>query len=109
MRRSRPASIQPGERTGLRALVTGLAGEGERIAVQIASASGLAGGEQGFPGAVECLGFAVAVADLPEQFQGLLVRDGRLVDKALAVPDLAQPGQRPGFHPPDADRSRDEH
>src|SRR6202034_1286266 len=86
---------QSGQRPGLRVFVAGLAGEGQRSGVEIAGLSGLAGGQQGFPGTVECLGLAIAVADLPEQLQRLLIAAALLLARHLAVPDPDQPGHSP--------------
>src|ERR1700733_12360198 len=72
---------------GLLVTVAGLAGQGERGGVAGAGLLVLAGGQQGFPGTVECLGLAAAVTYLPEQLQRLLVVGGSLVMVALPMAD----------------------
>jgi hypothetical protein len=79
---------------GLLVAVTRLSGEGERGGVASASLVRLAGGQQGFPGAVERLGFPAAAAGRLEQGERLPVVFGRLRMLALAVADLAEPSQR---------------
>jgi hypothetical protein len=54
--------------SGLLVAVTCLTGKGERVGVAGAGLVRLAGGQQGFPGAVERLGFAAAAAGPLKQF-----------------------------------------
>src|SRR5258705_399189 len=58
---------------------------------------GLSGGVQGFTHAVECLGFAVAVAGLAEEGESVPQIIGRLLGAALAQVNEPEVGQRAGF------------
>lgn len=60
----------------------------------------LAGGEQGFPGAVERGGFPVAVAELLVQGKRLVLAANSLVMVALPVANPAKRGQRIGLKAP---------
>src|SRR6516165_2086800 len=85
---------------GLLVAVAGAAGQGERGGVLVAGLAGLAGGQQGLPGAVERVGFPVAVTNLLAQGQRLLVVTGGLGVVALPVVDRTQAGQRPAITGP---------
>ena len=52
---------------------------------------GAAGSEQGFPGAIERIGFPARVADLPVDGKCLLVVAGGLVIIALLAEDRREP------------------
>ena len=82
---------------GLLVAFPGPAGHGERGGVTGVGPARLAGGQPGFPGADECLGFAAGVADLPAQSQRLLVKGDGLIVLALLMTDLAQPGEGAGL------------
>jgi hypothetical protein len=64
--------------------------------VACAGLRGLAGGQQGLPGAVERRGFPVKIAGLPVHSQCLLVVTGGFLAAALPVADLAEIDQRLG-------------
>jgi hypothetical protein len=85
------------ESAGLFPRVAGSTGEGERSGEAVAGLGVLAGGEQGFPGVVDCRGLELAVADLLVQSQGLALVGQRLVMLALPVANSAQRDQRVGL------------
>src|SRR5215469_692751 len=78
---------------GLLVAVTGPAGQRERGVVAGQCLARLAGRQQRFPGAVECLGFPAPVADLPVERQRFLLVAGRLIMMAEPVADVAEPHQ----------------
>src|SRR5215472_1638861 len=88
---------ETGVGAGLLVPVARLDGQSECGAVLGASLLGLSRGVQGFPDAVECLGFAVAVAGLAEDGEGLPQNVARLLAATLAQVDDAEIGQCVSF------------
>lgn len=83
--------------TGLLVTLPRPAGHGERGGVARVGLPRLAGGQQGFPGTEQRLGFAAGVTDLLAQGQRLLVTGDGLIIVALLMADLAEPGQGAGL------------
>jgi DNA-binding CsgD family transcriptional regulator len=94
---------KPVESAGLFPLVAGLAGSGERGGEAVLGSGVLAGGQQGFPGVVEGCGLCVALAELLEQSQRLMLMAHGLVVLAQPVVHPAQREQRVGLTGPMAD------
>jgi hypothetical protein len=81
-------------RAGLLVAVTDPAGQGERGCVAHVSLAGLAGGQQGFAGPIECLGLPARVASIPEDGRRALVMLGRMAVLAPLAAHLPEIGQR---------------
>ncbi len=91
------------QRMGLQVAVAALTGQSDCRSMAGASLVGLAGDEQGFPGAVERFGLPVAVSHLLVDRQRLRTIAGGLVVAALPVAGPAEPDQRACLDTPVAD------
>src|SRR5690242_8516455 len=84
---------------GLLVVVPAPTSQGQRGRVTGAGLIGAPGGEECFPGTIERLGMAAAVADFLVESQRLLMVSGGLVMVPLLVADLSEPAESAALFP----------